>query len=547
MFDPSFFSFGNGLFYNPMTDSVVAANTATVNTATVKGREYDVDVANNLKNEIANQTNVLGVNHQASFSKDQDKIITDMANQLASYGVTSLADLKPLVEEKQYWAEPIYDSDEIQGAVFTGRYSLYDQDPTASYEGPSPTPIREATDDDLAQLESKGSIATRIGVINQKTGEEVPVNKLNNAAGSGFTHYNVEFIDGQAVPYSYKSSTGVGQLGDQIKAFVSIPPVAAALTAMLGPVVGFPAAAATVQSIATGDLKEGLKAGATAYLGGELSTAAKDLGLDNIFTTPETSTPTSGLLGTDAEAQIGGFYGNTPTAEFDPRLGGTYLTRDGKDIFIPYNPTDVVTPPISTVTTTGVQTPSLLDTIPTVTVTGRKDEPVDLLGTVQVLGTPEIPTVEVIGKRPDEPEMPTVEIIGTRPEIPTVEVIGTKPEIPTVEVIGTKPEEPEMPTVTIIGTKPEEPEMPTVTVTAPKPPVEVIPVEPPSIIEETPLEPETPFELPSLPTSQVPMSAAEQQAMQNYLGVDYSQLLALLSRNAGLLSPAQTYYRGLLG
>jgi len=509
MFDPSFFSFGSGLFYNPMTDSVVPTNTATVNTATVKGREYDVDVANNLKNEIANQTNVLGVNHQASFSKDQDKIITDMANQLASYGVTSLADLKE------------------------NKYTVEERDPYYFDDGEAPTVTVEKKE-----------------VINSKTGEVIPLNELNNSAGKGFTWYNIDFVDGQAVPYAWKEATGAGALGDQIQSIVSIPPIAAALTAGLAPTIGKELASAVVQTAATGDIGAGLKAGVTSFLGGEVEDVAKDLGLDNIFDfSEETVAPTTpdAVTGTDAEAQIGGFYGNTPTAEFDPRLGGTYLTRDGKDIFIPYNPTDVVTPPISTVTTTGVQTPSLLDTIPTVTVTGRKDEPVDLLGTVQVLGTPEIPTVEVIGKRPDEPEMPTVEIIGTRPEIPTVEVIGTKPEIPTVEVIGTKPEEPEMPTVTIIGTKPEEPEMPTVTVTAPKPPVEVIPVEPPSIIEETPLEPETPFELPSLPTSQVPVSAAEQQAMQNYLGVDYSQLLALLSRNAGLLSPAQTYYRGLLG
>jgi hypothetical protein len=505
MFDPSFFSFGNGLFYNPMTDSVVAANTATVNTATVKGREYDVDVANNLKNEIANQTNVLGVNHQASFSKDQDKIITDMANQLASYGVTSLADLK----ENKYTKEVA--------------------DP--SYYGDGSAPMIWAEERE---------------VINSKTGEVIPLNELNNSAGKGFTWYNIEFVDGQAVPYAWREATGAGALGDQIKAMAT--PLAPVAVALLTPIVGPVVANTIVSSVVTGDVTEGLKAGATSFVGSELSNKL-DSSLSSIFDSEVVSNaPTIGsLLGTDAEAQIGGFYGNTPTAEFDPRLGGTYLTRDGKDIFIPYNPTDVVTPPISTVTTTGVQTPSLLDTIPTVTVTGTKDQPVDLLGTVQVLGTPEIPTVEVIGKRPNEPEMPTVEIIGTRPEIPTVEVIGTKPEIPTVEVIGTKPEEPEMPTVTIIGTKPEEPEMPTVTVTAPKPPVEVIPVEPPSIIEETPLEPETPFELPSLPTSQVPMSAAEQQAMQNYLGVDYSQLLALLSRNAGLLSPAQTYYRGLLG
>lgn len=509
MFDPSFFSFGNGLFYNPMTDSVVAANTAPANTAKVKGREYDVDVANNLKSEIANQTNILGVNHQASFSKDQDKIITDMANQLASYGVTSLADLK----ENKYTVE----------------------EPDPSYHDDSAAP--------MVTVEKKE-------VINSKTGEVIPLNELNNSAGKGFTWYNIDFVDGQAVPYAWKEATGAGALGDQIQNIVSIPPIAAALTAGLAPTIGKELASAVVQTAATGDIGAGLKAGATSFLGGEVKDVAKDFGLDNIFDfSEETVKPTTSdvVTGTDAEAQIGGFYGNSQTAEFDPRLGGTYVTINGKDVFIPFNPTDTVAAPLETVTTVGQQVPSLLDTIPTVLVTGKKDQPVDLLGTVQVLGTPEIPTVEVIGKRPDEPEMPTVEVIGTRPEIPTVDVIGTKPEIPTIEVIGTKPKEPEMPTVTIIGTKPEEPEMPTVTVTAPKPPVEVIPVTPPPPITETPIEPTSTIDIPSINIPTVPVSAAEQQALKDYLGVDYSQLLALLSRNAGLLSPAQTYYRGLLG
>ncbi|NBW20428.1 MAG: hypothetical protein EBR82_71915, partial [Caulobacteraceae bacterium] len=258
MFDPSFFSFGNGLFYNPMTDSVVAANTATVNTAKVntakvKGREYDVDVANNLKNEIANQTNVLGVNHQASFSKDQDKIITDMANQLASYGVTSLADLKE------------------------NKYTVEERDPFHYDDSEAP----------MVTVEKKE-------VINSKTGEVIPLNELNNSAGKGFTWYNIDFVDGQAVPYAWKEATGAGALGDQIQSIVSIPPIAAALTAGLAPTIGKELASAVVQTAATGDIGAGLQAGATSFLGGELKDVAKDLGLDNIFDfSEETVKPTT--------------------------------------------------------------------------------------------------------------------------------------------------------------------------------------------------------------------------------------------------------------
>lgn len=550
MFDPSFFSFGNGLFYNPMTDSVVTQTSApALTTGTVKGREYDIETANNLKTEIANQTNVLGVDHRASFTKDQDKIIDDMAKQLASYGVTSLADIKPELEEKQFWAVPRYDFDDYGNSTFTGQYDLYDQDPNASYDGPSPTSVRQASEADLVQLQEKGTITTRVGAINAKTGESIPLNKLNNSGGSGFTYYNVEFVDGQAVPYSYKTATGLGALGDQIKAIASIPPVAAALTAALGPVIGFPAAAATVQTIATGDLKEGLKAGATTYLGQQATDFAKDFDTDGLLGGGSQNTQ---VIGGDAEAQIGGFYGNTPTAEFDPKLGGTYITQNGRDVFIPLTPTETGSL-LDTVNVVGTPAPSLLAPLTTVNVSGTKEDN-GLLGTVNVIGTrpdePDMGTVTVTGTRPDEPDLGVVTVTGTRPtDMGTVNVVGTAPtDVGTVEITGTRPDEPDMGTVTVIGERPEEPDVGTVTIVGTAPGgAEVFPVAPPPPIEETPLEPKT--ELPDLPslTMTTPPAADDQQMPFNYQGVDYSQLLALLTRELGLLSPARQYYRGLLG
>lgn len=510
MFDPSFFSFGNGLFYNPMTDSVQTSAPA-LTTGTVKGREYDIETANNLKTEIANQTNVLGVDHRASFTKDQDKIIDDMAKQLASYGVTSLADLKE------------------------NRYTAEESDPNYFGDGEAPTVTVEKKE-----------------VINSKTGEVIPLNKLNNSAGSGFTWYNVEFIDGQAVPYAWKESTGAGALGDQIKAMAQ--PLAPVAVALLTPIVGAPAASAIVNTVVTGDVTEGLKAGATTFLGNQASNFLADTSLESIFSSDAVaeSPATSSLLGGDAEAQIGGFYGNTPTAEFDPKLGGTYITQNGRDVFIPLTPTETGSL-LDTVNVVGAPAPSLLAPLTTVNVSGTKEDN-GLLGTVNVIGTrpdePDMGTVTVTGTRPDEPDLGVVTVTGTRPtDMGTVNVVGTAPtDVGTVEITGTRPDEPDMGTVTVIGERPEEPDVGTVTVVGTAPGgAEVFPVAPPPPIEETPLEPKT--ELPDLPslTMTTPPAADDQQMPFNYQGVDYSQLLALLTRELGLLSPARQYYRGLLG
>jgi len=164
-----------------------------------------------LVDQLKAQQQVTGITHQASFSKDQDAIIKDMAEKLGKYGVQSLEDLKPITGEKEYFAVPsIDDNGNITG------YELYDQNPYPS-DGPSPLPVRQATASDIAQLQSKGTITENVGVLNARTGQEIPVNELNNAKGSGFTYYKIEFSpDGVAVPYGFKEATGMGALGDQI-------------------------------------------------------------------------------------------------------------------------------------------------------------------------------------------------------------------------------------------------------------------------------------------------------------------------------------------
>ena len=406
MFDPSFFSFGNGLFYNPVTDSVAPV----VSTAKVKGREYSLADYENLKYEISNQTNILGVNHQASFSKSQDEIIDDMAKQLASYGVSSLADLKE------------------------NKYTVQERDPYYFDDGEAPTVMVEKKD-----------------VINSKTGEVIPLNELNNAAGKGFTWYNIDFVEGQAVPYAWKEATGAGALGNQIQSIVSIPPVAAALTAAtagaLQPTakdiatsllpdnaskylinttanaLANAAATTAVTSAATGDLGVGLQAGGTVLLSAGLNKlkgqgvdALEDLtGLD-LRPTPSTRS----LLDTGAGDTTDQTFLRTPTPVTPSVTGGI--------------PEVVVTAPPT----------SLLDTVSPVL--------------TNLVNAPVTPTVEVVAEKepivpvvlpPIQTTVPDVVITGTRP----TETDLVAPVIPgllnTITITGTRPTD--FGDVTVIG------------------------------------------------------------------------------------------------
>ena len=224
-----------------------------------------------LVDQLKAQQQVTGITHQASFSKDQDAIIKDMAEKLGKYGVQSLEDLKPITDEVEY---QLQEREESPGTFNLMRMGVgSDGEMQLQYAG------RTATPDEINQLRTKGTITENVGVLNARTGKEIPVNELNNAKGSGFTYYKIEFSpDGVAVPYGYKEATGAGALGDAIKSIVSIPPVAAALAAVTAGIIGpeglklvstAPTAAAisagTVGYAGTGRLDRAGQAAATAF------------------------------------------------------------------------------------------------------------------------------------------------------------------------------------------------------------------------------------------------------------------------------------------
>ena len=138
-----------------------------------KGRPYDPTNYQNIKNQLLEQSKA-GIPHRASFSSDVNEIIDDMAKQLASYGVKSIYDLKQEL------------------------YTDYEYPSTTTDEAVEPTPVQKQR------------------VINSATGEEIPVNKLNNSRGDGFTYYKFEFANGVPVPYAFKEKTGLGAFTDQV-------------------------------------------------------------------------------------------------------------------------------------------------------------------------------------------------------------------------------------------------------------------------------------------------------------------------------------------
>jgi lambda repressor-like predicted transcriptional regulator len=274
-----------------------------------------------LVDQIKAQQQVTGITHQASFSQDQNAIINDMAEKLGKYGVQSLEDLKPITDEVEYQLE---ERPESPGTFNLMRMGVgADGEMQLQYAG------RTATPDEINQLQTKGTITENVGVLNARTGEEIPVNELNNAKGSGFTYYKIEFSpDGVAVPYGYKEATGAGALGDQIKSIASLPPIAAALAAVTAGTLNIqgpgmfelglskPAAAAlgafTSTSIATGDLS---KAAQAAILAGGSTYALQEAGLIK----PGVTKPIEELTLSDFEGSGTGFGDTTDISAADIR------------------------------------------------------------------------------------------------------------------------------------------------------------------------------------------------------------------------------------
>lgn len=277
-----------------------------------------------LVDQLKAQQQVTGITHQASFSKDQDKIIADMAEKLGKYGVKDLADLKPITGEIEYQLDERMDDGEPTGVFNLMQRGIGPEgEETLVYAG------RIATPDEINQIRTKGTVTENVGVLNARTGEEIPVNKLNNAAGSGFTYYKIEFSpDGIAVPYGYKEATGAGALGNQIKSIASLPPVAAALAAVTfgtlntqGPGMfelglSKPAASAlaafTSTAVGTGDLG---KAAQAAILAGGSTYALQEAGLIK----PGVTKPLEELTLSDFEGSGTGFGDTTDISPSDIR------------------------------------------------------------------------------------------------------------------------------------------------------------------------------------------------------------------------------------
>lgn len=155
-----------------------------------KGRPYNASDYENIKKQLTEQANA-GVKHKASFSSNQTEIIDDMAKQLASYGVKSIYDLKQEI------------------------YTDLEYPTTTTDEAVEPTEVQKQR------------------VINSATGQEIPLNELNNSRGSGFTYYKIEFADGIPVPYGYKENTGFSAFVDQVSDVAK--PLTPALIAIAAP------------------------------------------------------------------------------------------------------------------------------------------------------------------------------------------------------------------------------------------------------------------------------------------------------------------------
>ena len=284
--------------------------------------DLNPDIASFLYSQLKQQQSLGGVKHTASWTDDQDKILQEMAEKFARLGVQSIYDIKPLKEEIPYYSVERFDFDEYGISVPTGIFDLYRQDPNASYDGPSPTSVRQATAEDLRQLSEKGTISETVGTFNSITGEQLPTGPgrwekgaLTNSAGNGFTFYDVNFTDqGIPVPISSKQQTGLNRFAIQAREFVTDPAVLAALAVVFGPQVysylaGETAAAAGAEAVAAG----AETAGASGAAGGSAT-----------YSLAPGASPTigGGALGTGVTTGGTGFTAGTGAAPGLTSMGG---------------------------------------------------------------------------------------------------------------------------------------------------------------------------------------------------------------------------------
>ena len=164
-----------------------------------KGRAFDQTAANQIYSELLEQLELLKIKHTASFSNVPGVILADAAEQLASFGVTSLYNLA----EKR-WIEQ-------------------QSDPTCYSDGECPW-----VDVEVRQ------------VYDKTTGREIDTRKLNNSRGGGFTWYAIEFAGLIPIVVAWKEATGLDAFAGQVASFLSLPPMQVALLALgyFGPIPG---------------------------------------------------------------------------------------------------------------------------------------------------------------------------------------------------------------------------------------------------------------------------------------------------------------------
>lgn len=165
-----------------------------------KGRPFDQGAANQIYSELLEQLKLLKIKHTASFSNDPGVILADAAEQLASFGVTSLYNLA----EKRW------------------------------------TVIEDQTDPgnpDGQQIQVEVEYRQ---VYDKTTGREINLRELNNSRGSGFTWYAIEFGGLIPIVVAWKEATGLDAFAGQVGSILSLPPIQVAMLALgyFGPIPG---------------------------------------------------------------------------------------------------------------------------------------------------------------------------------------------------------------------------------------------------------------------------------------------------------------------
>ena len=172
-----------------------------------KGRAFDQTAANQIYSELLEQLELLKIKHTASFSNVPGVILADAAEQLASFGVTSLYNLA----EKR-WTQ------------------IEDQTDPSNPDG---QPI---------QVE-----VNYRQVYDKTTGREIDTRELNNSRGGGFTWYAIEFGGLIPIVVAWKEATGLDAFAGQVSAIMNLPPVRVLMLAFaaFAPIAGGPSYLAT--------------------------------------------------------------------------------------------------------------------------------------------------------------------------------------------------------------------------------------------------------------------------------------------------------------